>query len=396
MKDPFSLSVDLAQRLEALESESLRRSLRDLSSAQGVVIEWQGQTLLNFSSNDYLGLAAEPQLAEAGRRALGKYGSGAGASRLVCGSLPPHVELESALAEWKGTEGAIAFSSGYAAAVGSIPALVGPGDVVILDKLCHASLIDGARLSGAQLRVFPHNGLERLQTQLAWARKKFPRARVLVVTESVFSMDGDRAPLADLVALKERFGAWLMVDEAHATGLFGEGGRGLVEAAGLRERVDIQMGTLSKALGGSGGFICGLKVLVDWLANRARSFVFSTAPSPVAAAMAVEAVHWIQGEEARGRRRQLRRNVETLTRCAPGCFPEPMSAILPMQLGEEAVALEVAGRLLEAGFWVPAIRYPTVARGAARLRVALSALHSEAMVEGLGRALVQLAARKRV
>jgi 8-amino-7-oxononanoate synthase len=374
---------DLEERLQALEQGGLRRSLRELDSRPGVLVQRGERALLNFASNDYLGLAGEAVLIEAGKRALERFGAGAGASRLVCGSLRPHGELEEALAGWKGTESALCFSSGYTAATGTLAALVGKGDVVILDKLCHASLIDGARLSGATIRVFPHNSMERLEAHLVWARSKQPRARVLVVSESVFSMDGDRAPLRELVELKDRFGAWLMVDEAHAVGLFGEGGRGLVDAGGLGGRVEIQLGTLSKALGCSGGYICGTAKLVEWLVNRARSFVYSTAPPPVVAAMALEAVAWIQGQEARERRLRLRENVERWVKLMP-CISKPaQSAILPVVLGAESVAVKASARMEASGFWVPAIRYPTVARGAARLRVTFSANHTQAMVEDL-------------
>lgn len=384
-----TLDTDLRQRLQGLEADSLRRVLRELETPQGPEVVWNGKRLLNFSSNDYLGLAAEPFLVEAGKEALDRYGCGSGASRLVCGSLTPHGELEGALGEWKGTEAALVFSTGYAAAVGTIGALVGEGDVVILDKLCHASLIDGARLSGAVMRVYPHNQLQRLEAHLEWARRRFPEGRVLVVTEAVFSMDGDRAPLAEIVALKERFGAWLMVDEAHSTGLFGPRGCGLVSAAGVSAQVEVQMGTLSKALGGSGGYVCGSRALVDWLLNRARAFVYSTAPSPVVSAMGLAAVRWIQGDAASARRRRLRENVERLEAGVAGMNGgrKAESAILPLIVGHADRAVAASLRLLESGFWVPAIRYPTVPKGGARLRVTVSAVHSSGMMDQLAGAL---------
>ncbi|MEI6712829.1 MAG: 8-amino-7-oxononanoate synthase [Verrucomicrobiota bacterium] len=382
------MEADLLSRLEALEKESLRRTLRLVTSAQGPEIEWAERRLLNFSSNDYLGLATERCLLDAARRALDQYGVGAGASRLVCGTLAPHADLESALVAWKRVEAALVFSSGYAAAVGGISALVGADDVVILDKLSHASLIDGARLSGAKLRVFPHNNLERLESHLKWARAHYPKARVLVVTESVFSMDGDRSSLREIVDLKERYDAWLMVDEAHAVGLFGRKGCGLVDAEGLQGRVEIQMGTLSKALGGSGGYLCGSRALVDWLVNKARSFVYSTAPSPVVAAVGAAAVRWMETEEASERRARLRSNVERLVKNTAGVFTEAQSAILPIKFGGAERALRASAALLEAGFWVPAIRYPTVAKGTERLRVTVSAVHSEVALDALGQAVL--------
>ena len=233
-----------------------------------------GRQLVNFSSNDYLGLAADPILRKAAIAAIEEFGVGAGASRLISGTQSPHVALESALARWKRAPAALCFSSGYAAAVGTLPALASKQDVVILDKLCHASLIDGARLSGATLRVFPHNHLGKLESHLDWARREHPQARRIVVTESIFSMDGDRAPLGELVELKKRFHALLLLDEAHAIGVLGPNGRGLAAELGLETEVDVQMGTLSKALGVSGGYICGSRSLIDWLINRALLYFF--------------------------------------------------------------------------------------------------------------------------
>ena len=401
-----ALEEDLAGRLRLLEADGLRRRLSRVDSAQGARVLRGGTLLENFSSNDYLGLAAEPFMAEAAVRALRLYGTGAGASRLISGGLRPHWELEEALAAWQGTEAALVFSSGYAAAVGTISALVGPGDVVILDKLCHACIIDGSRLCGAVVRVFPHNDLGRLEQHLRWAAKRHPGRRVLVATESVFSMDGDVAPLAELVALKQRYGAWLLVDEAHAVGVLGGRGAGLIEALGLGEGVEVHMGTLSKALGGTGGYVCGSRRLVDWLSNRARSFMFSTAPSPVVAALGCAAVEWMLSDAGAERRALLgglrlffARVLAGIPAAAQGCgvsggipntgagFPVPPGAVVPVLVGAAERAVRLSSALEEAGFWVPAIRYPTVARGAARLRITLSASHSEAALAALGAAL---------
>jgi 8-amino-7-oxononanoate synthase len=389
------MDSDLLRKLEELEAQGLRRRLRVLNSPQGVRVQSEGRWLWNFSSNDYLGLSHEPFLMEVARGAVDRYGVGSGASRLVCGNLQPHEELEAALARWKGTEAALSFSSGYATAVGTVSALVGRGDVVILDKLCHASLIDGARLSGAELRVFAHNDVGRLEGLLQWARQKAPQGRVLVLTEGVFSMDGDRCPLRELVEVKERYGAWLLVDEAHSAGVLGEAGRGLVDEEGVQGRVEVQMGTLSKALGCSGGYVCGSGRLRDWLLNRARAFVYSTAPSPVAAVVATEAVRWMETGEAAQRRRRLGRNREVLREgmgeaggSGTGSGGERgASAIVPVVLGEAARAVEASEVLAREGFWVPAIRYPTVARGRARLRVTVNALHEEEVVARLGQRL---------
>jgi glycine C-acetyltransferase/8-amino-7-oxononanoate synthase len=222
------------------------------------------------------------------------------------------VRLERALAKWKGTEAALCFSSGYAASLGTIPALVTKDNVILLDKLCHASLIDGAKLSGAILRVFPHNDLRKLENHLEWAERAHPSGRVLVITESVFSMDGDRAPLRDLIELKKRFGALLMLDEAHAVGVIGANGRGLAAEENLSEDVDVQMGTLSKALGASGGYICGSRDLIEWLINRARSFIYSTAPPAAIAAAALAAVNFLESSEGEKRRRLLWERINLL------------------------------------------------------------------------------------
>ena len=280
---------ELSQRLEVIRQRGLRRELRRVDSTPPAQVEIAGRTLLNFSSNDYLGLANEPALKAAAIQAVERYGVGAKASRLICGSLAPHHELDAALADFKGTEAALSFSTGYAAALGTIGALLGEGDVIILDKLVHACIVDAARLSGAKLRVFAHNNLADLQAKLIWADERVQslkskvqgrEGRALVVTESVFSMDGDHAPLREIVELKEKYGAWLMVDEAHATGLYGANRRGLTEELDVSNRIEVQMGTLGKALGAAGGYICGSRVLVDYLVNRARTFIFSTAPVP--------------------------------------------------------------------------------------------------------------------
>src|SRR6266481_64973 len=253
-----------ARQLEALRARSLDRHLREISSPSGTIADLEGKRLINFSSNDYLGLANDPQLREAATKAIAEFGIGAGASRLISGTQSPHVCLETALAKWKGTEAALCFSSGYAAALGTVPALVNKNDVILLDKLCHASLIDGAKLSGALLRVFPHNHLGKLEGHLEWAQREHAGKRVLILTESVFSMDGDRAPVRELVELKKRFDALLMLDEAHAVGVIGSHGRGLAAAENFSDDVDVQMGTMSKALGTSGGYICGSHDLIEW------------------------------------------------------------------------------------------------------------------------------------
>jgi 8-amino-7-oxononanoate synthase len=387
---------ELTQRLGALRQQGLLRELRRVDSAQSTRIEVGGQTLLNFSSNDYLGLADEPALKEAAIKAVERYGAGAGASRLICGSLAPHHELDETLAAFKGAEAALSFSTGYAAAVGTICALLGKEDVIILDKLVHACIVDAARLCGAKLRVFDHNDLDDLEAKLQWARDpaRGREARALVVTESVFSMDGDHAPLREMVALKERYGGWLMVDEAHATGLYGARRRGLAEELGVSDRIEVQMGTLGKALGASGGYICGSRALVDYLVNRARSFIFSTAPVPAAVAAATAGIRLVQSSAGEERRRTLWQHVSALLSTL-GSRPSPLalrpsngtSAIIPLMIGDEAKAVAAAAGLRDQGIFIPAIRYPTVARGQARLRLTVTAAHTAADIEQLRTAL---------
>ncbi|HVV70297.1 MAG TPA: 8-amino-7-oxononanoate synthase [Verrucomicrobiae bacterium] len=395
-----TLDDELGKDLAELQTRGLHRSLRQVESPQCPHLNVDGAELLNFSSNDYLGLANDPSLKDAARRALERYGAGSGASRLICGSLRPHHELEETLADFKGTECAVTFSSGYAAALGVITALLSRDDVVILDKLVHASIVDAARLSGAQIRVFPHNDLNRLEALLQWTDRSKPEAetgtdskrrkRVLVATESVFSMDGDQAPLTEIVQLKERYGAWLMVDEAHATGLYGIRRRGLAENLNLSQRVEIQLGTLGKALGSSGGCICGSRRLVEYLVNRARSFIFSTAPAPAAAAAATAGVRLVQSPVGEARCKQLWEHVATLRPAIRVPAPSQPGAIVPVGIGGEAEAMEIAQRLREKGIYIPAIRYPTVARGRARLRLTLSAAHSGGDVQRVIQALAEL------
>lgn len=386
---------ELNDRLAVLRQQGLYRELRRVDSAPGPRVETGGQTLLNFSSNDYLGLANHPALKEAAVKAVEKFGAGAGASRLICGSLAPFHELEAALAAFKKAGAALAFSTGYAAALGTITALMGRDDVIILDKLVHACIVDAAKLSGAKLRVFRHNDLNDLEDKLKWAAENIQRPRrVLVVTESIFSMDGDAAPLREIVALKEKYGAWLMVDEAHATGILGEHGRGLADALGVSGHIEIQMATLGKALGASGGCVCGSRALIHFLVNRARSFIFSTAPVPAAAAAARAAIELTQSPEGEARRQQLWASTSQFQSVIGHRPPAITSAIVPIILGDESTTVAAAAQLREQGIFVPAIRYPTVARGAARLRVTLTAAHSADDVRNLVHALKPIINRK--
>ncbi len=274
------------------------------------------------------------------------------------------------------------FGSGYAANLGTITALVGTGDLVILDKLDHASIVDGARLSGATIRVYPHRDMRKLERILAGPTAA-KASRILVVTETIFSMDGDRAPLEEIVELKDRYGAWLMIDEAHATGLYGDQRSGLVEELGVAGQIDVTLGTLSKALGCAGGFVCGSQDLVDFLVNRARSLIYSTALPPGTCAAAAAAVDLVASEDGKQRCDRLWQNVSLLKQglAARDWDTASDSPILPLIVGPEETAVRLSRELREKGVFVPAIRYPTVARGKARLRVTVSASHAAGDIE---------------
>lgn len=359
-----------------LKERSLYRRLLTIDEVNGTRVSRAGRSLINFASNDYLGLARHPNLRTAAAEALERFGAGSGASRLITGTLAIHTELEAKLAAFKRTPAALVFESGYAAALGSIPALFGKGDVIILDKLAHASLIDGAKLSGAEIRVYPHNRLDRLRELLHWTRAKRKAARILVITESIFSMDGDSCPLPEIVDLKDEFGAYLLLDEAHAIGVVGPNGAGLAMEHNLTDRIDIHLGTLSKAIGSSGGFIAGSASLIDLLINSARSFIYSTAPPPAAIGAALQGVAMINSATGDELRVALCRNYEALGGEFGPRNPDAVrSAIVPIMVGDEAKAMSLSAALADQGFLVPGIRFPTVPRGSARLRVTLSAAH---------------------
>ena len=370
-----------AEELRKLESEGLLRTLQPLESPSGARVTRGGRELWNFASNDYLGLARHPHLEAALVEGVQRHGAGSAASRLVCGTLPPHRLLEEALAAAKQSDAALTFSSGFATALGVIPAVVGKDDFIILDKLSHACLVDAARLCGATLRVFPHNDLAKLARLLRGIRAKYPSARILVATESVFSMDGDLCPLREIVDLTESHDALLLLDEAHGFGVLGEHGMGLAEQLGLQQRVTFQMGTLSKAAGLSGGYLAASRDWIDLLVNRARSFIYSTAPPPAIAHAAITALDIIRSAEGAALRASLRRHLP----------PGQTTPIQPVLLGNNETALAASASLLDTGFLVPAIRYPTVPRGTARLRVSYSAAHPPDAVAALRQAIDTLA-----
>lgn len=366
------------RELEALEAKGLRRALEPLASPQGPVVEVGGRRLVNLCSNDYLGLAADPRLRSAAAEAAEREGAGSGASRLVAGDLPVHGALERAIAGHAGTEAALLFGSGYHANAGVPPALVGRDDAVFSDVLNHASIVDGCLLSRAKLVRYRHADVQELADLLAGT----PARRKLVVTDAIFSMDGDAAPLREIAGLCDRHGAMLYVDEAHATGVLGPRGGGLAEALGVADRVDVHMGTLGKALGAAGAFVAGERRLVELLVSRARTFVFTTAPAPAASAAALAALAIVEAEPERRARvlalaARMRVGLERL-----GFDVSRVAApIFPVILGDEARAVAASRALRERGFFVRAIRPPTVPRGTSRLRVTLTAAHGEAQVD---------------
>ena len=382
VKNPRCLMFEdyLQKTLADLETQHRRRRLLVSDLATGRLVRFDNKTRPNFASNDYLGLAAHPQVVAAALEATREFGAGAGASRLVTGTQRPHRELEEKIAAFKNTAAALVFGSGYASSTGALQALATKNDVILLDKLSHACLVDGARLSGATIRPFHHNDPAHLDHHLQWAREKHPQARVFIVTESVFSMDGDLAPLRDIVELKDRYGAVLLLDEAHAVGVLGRGGRGLADQLGLAHRIEVQMGTLGKALGSSGGYIAGSRALIDLLVNRARSFIFSTAPPAATAAAASAALDLCASPEGDQRRAKLRELAGLLD-------PAPPAAIHPVIIGREEDTLHAAEQMARLGFHVPAIRPPTVPAGTSRLRVSLSASHDPEVVRTLAAAL---------
>ncbi|MDE0343311.1 MAG: 8-amino-7-oxononanoate synthase [Deltaproteobacteria bacterium] len=371
----------IEQRLEEIRSRNLYRELKVVDGEQDATIVLNGREVLNLSSNNYLGLANHPALKEAAREALDRHGCGSGASRLISGNMTAHEELEQRLARFKGTEAALVFNSGYQANVGIIATLVEKDDVVLSDHLNHASIIDGCRLSRATVSVYRHCDMDHLEDLL----KKAPaKARKLIATESVFSMDGDIAPLRELVELAERHGATVMVDEAHGTGVRGPNGAGVVAEMGLGDRVLVQMGTLGKALGAFGAYVAGGSKLKELLINRARSFIFTTSLPPVVLAMAGAAVDLVEKEPER--QCALRRNTERLRNGLErlGYTVGGSTQIIPVMVGEEQPCMELAARLLDSGFYVQGIRPPTVPPGTSRLRVTTMATHTN---EQLDRAL---------
>lgn len=367
------------EELRRLEEASLLREVRALETAPGPEVVLDGRRLILLCSNNYLGLATDPRVVEAAVEAARRWGTGTGSSRLISGGLPVHDELEERLAALKRTEAALLFSSGYLANVGTVAALTEPGDAVFSDEYNHASIIDGTRVSRATVHVYRHSDVEHLASLLRAHRSA---RRKLVVTDTVFSMDGDLAPLPEVTEACEREGAILMVDEAHATGIVGPEGRGAVAHFGLEGRVHVTMGTLSKALGGAGGFVAGSRALVAFLRNRARTFIFDTAMPASVAAAASAALDVLAAEPERPQRaRALALRFAHGLRARGYDAGDPPSAIVPVVVGEAEAALRMAAALRDDGVLAPAIRPPSVPPGTARLRATLIATHTEAHVD---------------
>jgi 8-amino-7-oxononanoate synthase len=364
--------TDVAAALEELRERGLYRRLRLIEGPQGTRVLLSGREVLLLCSNDYLGLAADPRVREAAAEAALRWGAGSGASRLISGNMQPHRELETRLAAFKGYERALLFGSGYLANTGAIAALAGPGEVVFSDELNHASIIDGCRLARAETVVYRHNDVAHLESLLEAA----DGTPALIVTDGVFSMDGDVAPLPQLLELARRFGARLMVDEAHATGALGPGGRGAVAAAGLSGEIDVVMGTLGKALGSYGAYVCANAETVDYLVNRARPFIFSTAPPPPVVGAALAALGVLEDEPERVDRLIANGRVLREALAAEGLIATASTTqIVPIEIGEAEPTMALCERALERGVFAQGIRPPTVPEGSSRLRFTVMATH---------------------
>ena len=372
MSDPLAFLDD---ELRTLRDSGVYRWPRELSGAQAPVCVYDGRRVINLCANNYLGLADHPALKAAAREAIDAYGVGSGAVRTIAGNMAIHDELERRLAAFKRTEAALLYQSGFAANAGTVSAVLGKGDVVVSDALNHASIIDGCRLSGADRKIFPHKDLAAARRCLEEARGA---RRVLLITDGVFSMDGDVAPLPELCALAREFGAIMMVDDAHASGVMGAGGRGTVEHFGMHDQVDIQVGTLSKAWACLGGYVAGRRSLIEFLMQRARPLLFSTSHPPSVAATAIAALDLIERDP--GLIARLWENTRVfkagLTRLGfdTGASETP---ITPIMIGGEAEAMRFSDRLFEEGAFALGIAYPTVPRGRARVRTIVSAGHTQ-------------------
>ena len=370
MNHPF-----LEESLRNLETKGLKRRLRSVEGSQGREIIVDGRKVLNFCSNNYLGLADDPRLREAALECIEEEGIGSGASRLVCGNMQAHRELEEKIAQFKHAESCLVFSTGYMANVGIVSSVFERGDIIFSDKLNHASIVDGIILSGAGFKRYPHKDMNVLEQ---WLKESQGFKKRGIITDSVFSMDGDIAPLDKIVELARRYNAMVMIDEAHALGILGDKGKGAVEYFGLEEKIDIQMGTLSKAVGVFGAYCCGSKALISFLVNQARSFIYTTGLPPMVAACARRAIEIIEQEPRR--RAQLHERSEYMRRELQRMGFDTMASqtpIIPILVKESSCAVEFSKKLFENEIFVQAIRPPTVPQNTARLRLTVTATHRQ-------------------
>lgn len=374
-----------ADELQELRDKELYRTLNVLESAQSAHVRYQGRDMLMLASNAYLDMCNDPAVKAAAAAALAQFGVGSGGSRLTTGTASPHSDLEQTLARFKEREAALVFNSGFAANSGIIPALTRAGDYIFSDELNHASIIDGCRQSKAQTVIYRHNDMADLAQKLAVSGAQSG----LIVSDAVFSMDGDIADLPGLARLAEQSGLLLMLDEAHSTGVIGARGRGIEEHFAMPGSVDVLMGTLSKAFGAEGGYVCGNATLIEYLKNKTRSFIFSTSLSPVVMAAARRAVELLAQQPERAARLQQNVRVFTAALREHGVAAASQTAIVPIRIGDEGRALAVSRRLFAEGYYISAIRYPTVKRGEAILRAALMSSHTEAELKQAAAAIAQ-------
>ncbi len=375
-----SLDSFLCQEITELKQQGLYRILRRIDSIQGPTVVIDGREVILLCSNNYLGLANHPILINAQIGASKEFGTGACASRLISGNMLLHERLEKRIAEFKECESAIVFSTGYMANLGVITSLVRKGDLVISDRLNHASIIDGIRLSGAEFRVYPHKDIGRLEQLLKHSSNRF--RRTLIITDGIFSMDGDIAPLPEIIKVSKRFNAILMVDDAHATGVLGKTGRGTKEYYNIKEGLDIVMGTFSKAFASLGGFIAGSKVLIDYLRNKARSFIYSTGLPPSVLASSLAAIDVIEKEpELRQRLWKKVKRIKNDLKSLGFDTMESQTQIIPVLIGKEDLTMKMSELLFKEGILAVGIRPPSVPKGTSRIRVSIMAMHTDEHIE---------------
>lgn len=365
----------LQRELETLRRQGLFREMRRVDGMQGPTVIIDGKETILLSSNNYLGLASHPEIINAQMQALERFGTGSCASRLISGNAILHETLERKIADFKDVESAIVFSTGYMANVGTISAIIGEGDLVVCDKLNHASIIDGVRLSNAMLRIYPHKNLERLEDIL---KKESSYKTRLIITDGIFSMDGDIAPLPELIKICQKYKAILMLDDAHATGVLGKNGKGTCEHFGIKDGIDIRMGTFSKALGNLGGYIAGSRILIEYIRNKARSFIYSTALPPAIVSGCIKAIEIVEKDSEL--RNRLWQNIEKFRDALLDLKFDTMGSktqIIPVCTGDLASTMRASEFLFKNGVFAPGIRPPTVPKNKCRIRLSLMATHTK-------------------